>query len=41
MPAEGLEEFNQHIRGPIEVVAEFEGQVSGEQMREDTSDVDT
>lgn len=41
VPAEELEEFNQHIRGPIEVVAEFHGQAASAQMREDTSDVDT
>jgi hypothetical protein len=30
VPAEELEEFNRHIRGPIEVMAEFHGQASCE-----------
>jgi hypothetical protein len=30
VPAEELEEFNRHIRGPIEVVAEFRGQPQDE-----------
>ena len=27
VPAEELDEFNQHIRGPIELIAEFQGSV--------------
>jgi hypothetical protein len=30
VPAEELEEFNLHIRGPIEVVAEFHGRANDE-----------
>jgi hypothetical protein len=38
VPAEELEEFNQHIRGPIEVVAEFHGQAPGKQTPGNVAD---